>query len=607
MRHEGDHPMPFGARLLDGDRTAFRLWAPGATRVALELGGQRHPMRQRRDGWFTLTRDDAPAGSRYAFCIDDGLVVPDPASRFQPDDVHAPSAVVDPASYRWQHADWRGRPWEEAVLYELHVGTFSEAGTFAGVEAHLDALVELGITAIELMPLADFPGARNWGYDGVLQFAPDASYGTPHELKRLIDAAHGRGLMVLLDVVYNHFGPDGNYLHAYAPQFFTDKHDTPWGQAINFDDAGCHWVRRFYVHNVLYWLQEYRFDGLRFDAVHAIRDDSGRHILEEIAAAVRQRLPADRHVHLVLENDANQAHFLRRDQAHRPLAYTAQWNDDSHHLFHVLATGESGGYYADYVEQPVRLTARLLAEGFAYQGEPSAYRDGERRGEPSAQLPPTAFVNFLQNHDQVGNRALGERLATLAEAESLRALTAILLLSPAPPMLFMGEEWAAPEPFLFFCDFDGELADAVREGRRREFARFPQFSDPKARAQIPDPNAAQTFLRSRLDWHTRERAEHADWLALHRELITLRHARIVPLLKSVPQPGARFDVRGEHGLEVGWPIGDVGELVLTANLGPAPGASLVAADGEVIYERVPGQPGQPMPPWYVRYVLREAS
>ncbi|HTS53798.1 MAG TPA: malto-oligosyltrehalose trehalohydrolase, partial [Burkholderiales bacterium] len=433
--------MPFGCEPLSHGGARFRLWAPGAGAMRLVLEGPdeagEFAMNALGGGWFQLDLPHARAGMRYRYLLENGLRVPDPASRSNPQDVHGPSLIVDPLAFEWGDGEWRGRPWEEAVVYELHVGSFSLEGTFAGVEARLDHLRDLGVTAIELMPVADFPGRRNWGYDGVLQFAPDSRYGTPVDFKRLVEAAHGRGLMVMLDVVYNHFGPDGNYLHLYAPQFFTERHHTPWGAAINFDGRDSRVVRDFFVHNALYWLEEYHLDGMRFDAVDQILDNSPLHILTEIAQAVRAGPGAARYVHLVLENDDNAAHHLGT-QPGEPGRYDAQWDDDAHHAMHVLLTGERDGYYRDYADDPLGHLARTLSEGFAYQGQPSLHRGGRRRGEPSGHLRPTAFVTFLQNHDQVGNRAFGDRIARSAQPKPLRAMTAILLLAPSIPMLFMG-------------------------------------------------------------------------------------------------------------------------------------------------------------------------
>jgi malto-oligosyltrehalose trehalohydrolase len=552
-----------------------------------------------------LVCESVPAGARYRYCIDGGPRVPDPASRYNPADVHGPSEVVDPEAFDWTDRAWKGRPWEEAVVYELHVGTFTPQGGYEGVIGKLDYLVDLGITAIELMPLADFPGRRGWGYDGVLPFAPDSGYGRPEDLKRLVDAAHGKGLMVLLDVVYNHFGPEGNYLHAYAPQFFTDRYRTPWGAAINFDGPGSRPVRDFFIHNALYWLEEFHFDGLRFDAVHAVHDGSRPDIVEEIAGRVREGPGRERAIHLVLENDDNTARYLKRYASGRPIGYTAQWNDDVHHCFHVLLTGETDGYYADYAERPLRHLGRCLAEGFAYQGEPSPFRDGKPRGEPSAALPPAAFVSFLQNHDQIGNRAFGERIAHLSSEPALAAATAILLLAPSPPMLFMGDEFVAATPFLFFCDFGGELAHAVTEGRRSEFARFAKFRDPGVAATIPDPVDAATFERSKLDWRSLVAEPHSRWLELHRELLALRAREIVPLLSGMKGRGASFREIGQRALEVRWTSSGA-ELLLLANLGDEAQRLPAPAAGRLIYSSAPGfeASDSSVPAWSAAWLLR---
>ncbi|MFP5406559.1 MAG: malto-oligosyltrehalose trehalohydrolase, partial [Gammaproteobacteria bacterium] len=456
----------------------------------------------------------------------------------------------------------------EAVVYELHVGTFTQQGTFSAAARRLPELAALGITAIELMPVADFPGRRNWGYDGVLHFAPDASYGTPDELKHLVDQAHAAGLMVLLDVVYNHFGPEGNYLHGWCPQFFNPRHHTPWGAAINFDGEQNRPVRDFFLHNALYWVEEYHFDGLRLDAVHAIRDDSPVHIVCEIGKALRDGPGRERQVHLVLENDANETRRLERDARGRPLCATAQWNDDFHHAAHVLVSGETDGYYADYVDPAggaLDAFGRALAEGFVYQGQSSSFRDGAARGEPSAYLPPDAFVDFLQNHDQVGNRAFGERLPTFADADRLTAAYACLLLAPQVPMLFMGEEFDASTPFLFFCDFGPELAEAVTRGRREEFRRFAAFADEGARERIPDPNADSTFRACKLRWDERSRPGHAERLALTAELLALRRQHLVPRIEAMRSPG-RYRVDGGL-LRAWWPLGDGSAWHLLAHFG----------------------------------------
>jgi malto-oligosyltrehalose trehalohydrolase len=487
------------------------------------------------------------------------------------------------------------------------VGAFTPEGSFDAAAQRLGYLAELGVTAIELMPVADFPGRRGWGYDGVLPFAPDASYGAPEALKRLVQAAHARGLMMLLDVVYNHFGPEGNYLHLYAPQFFNPRHETPWGAAVNFDGPDAETVRDFFIHNALYWLEEFRFDGLRLDAVHAIADDSRPDFVSELAAAVRAGPGRDRHVHVVLENDRNQAHYLQRDGQRRPLVATAQWNDDLHHAVHVLATGERDGYYADYADAPLQHLGRCLAEGFAYQGEPSPYRDGRARGEPSAQLPATAFVNFLQTHDQVGNRAFGERIAAIADPQALAALAECVLLAPAPPLVFMGEEFAASTPFLFFCDFGPDLAAAVTRGRRAEFARFRRFADPRTRDRIPDPGAPDTFARSKLDWEEPTRPGHREQVAQYRQLLALRAAHVVPRLPRL-EPGGRFSVRAPGILAVEWSYGGHARQHLLANLCAQSVTGVPLPPGRVLY-RSPSPGGgaakSVLDPWTVAWTLQE--
>jgi len=604
------HEMPFGARLAPDGQARFRLWAPDARRVDLvrsagpDVGEA--PMAAGANGWFELTAR-ADASTRYGYRIDGDIVVPDPASRSNPDDVHGASALVDPLAFDWPDADWRGRPWHEAVVYELHVGCFTPEGTFAAAIDRLDALAALGVTAIELMPVADFAGRRGWGYDGVLPFAPEASYGTPDDLKRLVAAAHARGLMVLLDVVYNHFGPEGNYLHRYASAFFKPEVHTPWGAAINFDGANSQTVREFFIHSALYWIEEFRFDGLRLDAVHAMHDRSRTFIADAIALALRRGPGRRRPVHLVLENDRNDAARLARLARGAPRLATAQWNDDVHHALHAMVTGERNGYYADYADAPQPRFARALAEGFAYQGEPSALRDGAPRGTPSAHLPPLAFVNSTQTHDQVGNRAHGERIAMLADArqrsEALRALLACVLLSPAVPMLFMGEEYAAATPFLYFCDFQGELARAVTEGRRNEFRRFARFADPAERAAIPDPNDAATFRRSKLDWSERDAPAHREWLDFYRRLLALRRDRLVPLLPRARS--GQWEWTSGGLLHVRWPLGARRSWHLRANLGDAPLQRTPLQRAAVVYDSAPAQTAA-APPWWVEVALQAA-
>lgn len=586
------HEMPFGAAVRPAGGVRFALWAPGIARIDLELLDRalaspatvtKSPMRRNAVGWHTLELAGARAGDRYRFRLPDGLAVPDPASRWNPDDVHAASEVVDPTAYPWRDSGWRGRPWSEAVIYELHVGTFTAEGTFASATERLQDLAELGVTTIELMPMADFPGRRNWGYDGVLPFAPDATYGTPEELKALVGRAHALGLMVLIDVVYNHFGPQGNYLHGWCPEFFNPAHPTPWGAAINFDGEQARTVRDFFVHNALYWVEEFHADGLRLDAIHTIHDDSPVHIVREICAALRDGPGRERQIHVVLENDANGASLLGRDEGGAPPVADAQWNDDFHHAAHVLLTGETDGYYADFATEPLAKLGRALAEGFVYQGEASPFRGGAARGEPSATLPPLAFVSSLQTHDQVGNRAFGERIGMLADPSLLDVAYACLLLAPHIPMLFMGEEFNASTPFFFFCDFGGDLAEAVTRGRRAEFARFPAFADPVLRERIPDPNDGTTFAASKLVWHERERGPHARRLGNVRDLLMLRRTHLVPRLSGTMRGGA-FAVDGAL-LQVHWTLEDGSRWHLWANFGPAPAAVQAFAPGQPIHQR----------------------
>ena len=594
--------MPFGAQIEAEGRVAFRLWAPDATTVQLDLthdhGHVGLPMQAQGDGWYSTILQHVGTTARYAFRIDDRLSVPDPASRFNPQDVHAASQVVDPCAFDWPETAWVGRPWEEAVIYELHVGTFTLEGSFAAAAQKLDYLLGLGVTAIEIMPVADFPGSRGWGYDGVLPFAPDAAYGTPDDLKRLVAEAHARDLMVFLDVVYNHFGPEGNYLHAFASAYFNPAHATPWGAAINFDGARARTVRDFFIHNALYWIDEFQFDGLRLDAIQAIVDTGDVHVVEELAAAIRNGPGRGRQVHLIVENEANQARFLARSNETvaeaGPIVANGQWNDDFHHALHVLVTGEKGGYYADYAERPLWYLGRALAEGFGYQGEPSRFRGDRSRGDPSRHLPPTAFINFTQSHDQVGNRALGERIGQLGDRDVLRAGIACLLLAPSIPMLFMGEEFAASGPFLYFCDFGPELAEKVRQGRLREFAAFGHAAD------IPDANDAASFEGSKLDWREPSDPAHHEWFALYRDLLALRRRFIVPHLAGAAS-SARFEADDEGRLAVDWVLPDGAGLALRANFSPRPWA-LPELPGRIIYRSHQGS-ARDLPPRGVAWSL----
>ncbi len=580
----------FGARLT-AEGASFRLWAPAAKRVDLLLE-KSHPMRRDEGGWLSADIPDVKAGALYTFRIDDEIDVPDPASAFQPDDVSGRSEVIDHSSYRWRAAHWRGRPWQETVLLETHVGTFTGEGTYRAMIERLDHLVETGITALELMPLADFAGSRNWGYDGVLWYAPDSAYGRPEDLKALIDEAHLRGLMVFLDVVYNHFGPEGNYLGRYAPGFFTEA-QTPWGNAIDYRVPE---VRAFAIQNALYWLREYRFDGLRLDAVHMIAEPGASAMLRDLSKAVGAlATETSRHIHLVLENDDNSATVLDAEQDPPHGKYRAQWNDDYHHAWHVLLTGETQGYYGDYANSPQQAIARALASGFIYQGEASSHRGGKSRGEPTNKLSPTAFVNFLQNHDQVGNRALGDRLESSVSREAIEAALAITLLAPAIPMLFMGEEWGSKAPFPFFCDFHGELADAVRKGRRAEYAwAYAKYGD-----EVPDPLVPSTFQSAILDWASCDEPTGRKRLELVRNLLATRRREIVPRLAGAALGEARATEDGL--LTANWRMGDGATLRLKANLS---NGATVDKQGKTADTLIWGhETGETISPWSVSWHL----
>jgi maltooligosyltrehalose trehalohydrolase len=576
----------FGPVVLDGDAgVRFRLFAPAAEGVELVIGGDAIAMKPLADGWFEFTDSSARPGTRYTFRIDGAHHdVPDPASRFQPDGIHGPSEVVDTGAIARAYESWPGRLWPELVFYEVHVGTFTPEGTYAAAITRLDALVALGITAIELMPLAQTPGAFNWGYDGALLYAPARAYGTPDELARFIRESHARGIAVFLDVVYNHFGPEGNYLHDYAPVFFTERYTTPWGPAINFIDPH---VRVFFVENARYWLDVYGFDGLRLDATHMLFDDAESHILREIRAEVQAR--ASHGAHLVIENDRNDMRHLRS-------GYEAQWNDDFHHAAHVLLTGERSGYYGDYASRPAWYLGRTLTEGFGFQGEASPHRRGASRGSPSVELPLTTFVNFMQNHDQIGNRAFGERLTMLAPPQGARAAAAVLLLAPSPPLLFMGEEWDASTPFLFFCDFEPDLARAVMEGRRREFAHALQ--------PIPNASSLRTFEQSVLDWEERGLEPHRAMLEHYRTLLRIRATEIVPHIAGLRGRDARYVIADERGLRVTWET-QTATLRADINLSDAPASGFLATlPGRLLFATHGDSYDNGIaPPWSVRWSI----
>lgn len=553
--------MKFGPEIRDGS-VVFRLWAPDADAVEVLVDDAPPMAMERRGEWFERPVAGCGAGARYGFRVG-GLEVPDPASRMQAEDALGRSVVV--ATSKRAPSPDAIRPFNEAVIAEVHVGTVTPEGTFRALADHLPHFVAAGYTAIELMPVADFPGACNWGYDGVLPFAPDTRYGTVEDLRVLVRAAHDAGIAMILDVVYNHFGPEGNFLHAYASPFFTDRVSTPWGAAI---DLAHPEVRAFFIENASMWLTDYDFDGLRFDAVHAFEPQGADIFMPELAKALRAVKP---NAWLILENDDNHAAWLDRDDEGRPLLFTAQWNDDIHHAFHVAVTGETRGYYGDYAEDTVELIARALAEGFIYQGETSPTRQ-RPRGSPSAHLPPEAMIAFDQNHDQIGNRPFGDRLAGTIAPERLHLLRFVLMLSPHIPMLFQGEEALLTTPFPFFCDFQGDLADAVRKGRAEEFAAF--FRDGGTGdaggadgGVPPDPLSAETFLSAKQPWPEFETKAGMGALAAFRALADLR-ARLVRPVTASRFREARREAIGDHGFVTHWSYA-AGGLHIAANFGPA--------------------------------------
>ncbi|MCP2122097.1 UNVERIFIED_ORG: malto-oligosyltrehalose trehalohydrolase [Pantoea agglomerans] len=561
----------WGAEYISDDVVRFRVWAEGQKNLTLRLNDNDIPMAASGNGWFQAEVPGIRHGAEYQFVLQDGMTVPDPASRAQKGDVNGPSVVIDHRRYAHVNRGWKGRPWEETVIYELHMGTFTPEGTFRAAIDKLPYLAELGITQLEVMPVSQFGGSRGWGYDGVLLYAPHAAYGTPEDFHAFIDAAHGLGLSVVLDIVLNHFGPEGNYLPLLSPAFFDADRMTPWGNGIAYEREP---VRQYITEAPLYWLTEYRLDGLRFDAIDQIKDTSDRHILEEIAEKIREAIP-HRHVHLTTEDSRNVIFLHPRDEQGDTPLFTAEWNDDFHNAAHVFATGETHAYYQDFAFEPEKKFARALAEGFVYQGEVSL-QTGQSRGVECHTQPPPFFVDFIQNHDQTGNRAQGERLITLAGAEKTRVLLATLLLSPHIPLLFMGEEFGETHPFLFFTDFHGELAKAVREGRAKEFIGHAGHDEA-----VPDPNDLNTFVRSTLDWDKPSQEEGKSWLRFTRSLLTLRHRHIVPLLRQGGTVEGKI-LHTAHGrVAVSWQFPQ-GTLSLALNIGKKP-APMPELAGETLF------------------------
>jgi maltooligosyltrehalose trehalohydrolase len=552
--------LPFGANVVE-DGVRFRVWAPSSRSVDVIVYGpdaeRVHPLAAEEEGWFSATVPGIGAGARYRYRLDAQDAFPDPASRSQPDGVHEPSAVVDP-SFEWTDEGWRGVSADDLVVYELHVGTATEEGTFDALIGRLDEIAALGATAVEPMPIAEFPGAHNWGYDGVYLYAPESSYGGADAFRRFVDAAHARGLAVILDVVYNHLGPEGNYLHAVTGgQYFTDRHHTPWGDAIDYARKP---VRELAIHNALHWAHEYHVDGLRMDATHAILDDSEIHLLQELGNSVRESLPADRHFVLIAEDERNERRVLLPPP--EGCGLDGVWADDFHHQLRRHTAGDHEAYFSDYTGSADDIV-RTLRQGWFYEGQESK-NHGVARGTPAEGLPTRAFVHCIQNHDQVGNRAFGDRLTDSIPLPVYRAASALLLLSPYTPLLWMGQEWAATTPFQYFTDHPEELGKLVTEGRRKEFGKFSAFADPAVRERIPDPQAASTFQNSKVRWAERERMPHAGVLALYRELLRLR--RTHPALRRRDRESFAAAALGEHGIALRRTGPDGAALLLVVSL-----------------------------------------
>jgi maltooligosyltrehalose trehalohydrolase len=525
----GALPTPAGVR--------FRLWAPAARQLTLALLDGRaageYPMAAaREDGLYGVIVPRARAGDRYGYRLDGGELRPDPASRFQPDGVHGPSQVIDPSGFAWTDRHWGGRPPADRIVYELHIGTFTPEGTFHAAAGRLEALRDVGVTVLEIMPVADFPGMRNWGYDGVCPFAPSRAYGTPDDLRHLVDRAHHLGLAVLLDVVYNHLGPEGAYLTQFTNDYFSDRHETPWGNGVNLDGPHSAMVRRFIVDNAVHWIREYHFDGLRLDATHALVEDDSGAIVREIVTAARGASAAPVLVHA--EDHRNLAAMIT-EVSHGGWAVDGVWADDFHHVLRRLLAGDDYGYYSDFFGTVAEL-AQTIQRGWLFTGQCSRHLGGPRGTDPSS-VPMHRFVVCLQNHDQVGNRALGDRLHHAVPPASWRAASVVLLTVPMTPLIFMGQEWSASTPFQYFTDLEPSLGTAVTEGRRREFADFPEFADPEARAAIPDPQDVSTFSASKLRWDERAAPAHRGVLELYRALATLR--------LDHPALGASQDLSGD--------------------------------------------------------------
>ena len=572
-------PKSWGAEYIAAGEVRFRLWASGIETLNLRLIDEEVLMTAMGDGWWELLATNIAPGTPYAFVLPDGTHVPDPAGRALEKDVHGPSLVVDPTAYRWKAGAWRGRPWSEAVVYEIHVGTFTDEGTFAAAAARLPALADLGVTLIELMPVAAFGGERGWGYDGVLLYTPHPSYGSPDDMKAFIDAAHGLGLMVMLDVVYNHLGLDGNHLQVYAPDLFMAE-GTPWGPR---PDVSRKPMRDLLLENALYWLEEFTLDGLRIDAADRIEDaDSEEHFVEELALLIRKTLPG-RHVHLVVEDSRNITALHERSEDNAVRLYDAVWNDGYHHLIHAWATGEHSGHFKVFADNFWPRIAKTLASGFAIQGERIEGKGDSLVGEPSGHLSPVTFINFLQNHDQIGNRGRGDRLWSLIYPDLAERLMVILLLAPQIPLLFMGDEFQSRGRFFFFSDYPENLDQNAPEDRLRE-ARAFGTQDLQLR-ELRDPNDLDTFIASKLDWREAETERGMESRTVCRDLLDKRKRHLMPLLADVGGGVGHVLMAEEGRLAIDWQLGEH-RWQLRANFGDE-AATLPPVHGATIHVMPP--------------------
>jgi maltooligosyltrehalose trehalohydrolase len=602
MPMKDERRLPVGAEVLARGGVHFRVWAPRHRLVEVVLEGTAGqltvPLEPEADGYFGVYLESAGVGSRYRFRVDDGDLLPDPAARFQPEGPHGPSQVIDPAGFHWTDRSWQGVSLEGQVLYEMHVGTFTPEGTWQAAGRQLAELANLGITTVEVMPVAEFPGQFGWGYDGVYLFAPTRLYGTPDDFRRFVDTAHSVGLGVLLDVVYNHFGPDGNYLARFSPDYFSQRYENEWGDAINFDGPNAAAVREFFLANVRHWITEYHLDGLRLDATQQIFDNSSTNILEEMTRVVRESA-GERGTLVVAENEPQAVHLVRPVEQ-SGYGMDALWNDDYHHSAMVALTGHREAYYSDYRGEPQEFIS-TAKYGYLYQGQHYSWQKNAR-GTPALDLPPARFVNFLQNHDQIANSGKGLRCHQLTSPGRYRALTTLTLLAPGTPMLFQGQEFASSAPYHYFADHHPELAQSVGRGRVEFLAQFTRLATPEMQACLPDPSQLQTFERCKLDF--RERELHGETYQLHRDLLRLR--REDPAFRSQRQRGVDGAVLGTQAFVLRY-FHESGDRLLLVNLGadlllgsaPEPLLAPPAGQAWVIHwsSECPRYGGNGTPPW----------